>query len=128
MLKDLDIGKIPIDLGGNKLYLRYNLNAMRYLEDYVPDFKSFLGKDSKDWTRDDVVHLLRAGLMDCFFDENEQAISDREFKKVKPSIAAIGRYIDDIGLTDIVISIIKAVTNSLPALQVGANPQKGGRR
>jgi len=128
LLKDLDEKRIPIELGENKLYLRYNLNSRRYLEEAIPDLNGFLQKDSRGWNPDEIMQLLRAGLMDCFFEENEKAIENRDFDSVVPSLAELGRYIDQAELSEISLKIIRAFIASLPSPQVGANPRKGGRK
>lgn len=113
MLKDLDPVKIKISLGGQELYLRYNLNARRYLEEYM-DVNSLMNKHDDEWTAEEVCHLLRAGLMDCFFDKNEKAINERNFSEIKPGLAAVGRWVDEAGMAEITAEILKGLILSLP--------------
>lgn len=126
-LKSLDRGKIPIAIGDMQLYLRYNLTARRYLEEYVPNYNEFLGKDSSHWTIDDTLHLLRAGLIDFFYEENEDAINKREFDKVVPSLALLGGMLDEAGLEKIVNKIIESLILSLPEIPAETGFQRGGQ-
>lgn len=128
-LKDLDPIKVPIMLGGSEVYLRYNLTARRYLEEFT-DYKNLMSKDTEDWGAEDVTHLLRAGLIDFYFDENETVINKREFERVKPSLAAIGRLVDETGMVEITLAIISAIIASLPdapTAPIGENFQTGGK-
>ena len=103
MLKDLEPLTVEITLGGEKMYLRYNLNARRYLEE-----------DTTDWTAEEVIHILRAGLIDCFYNENEEAIEKREFEKIKPSMAYIGRHLTQESLIALASQILEAIILSMP--------------
>jgi len=124
-LKDLEPIKIPIKLGGNEVYLRYNLTARRYLEEFT-DYKNIMNKSDEDWTAEDIVQLLRAGLIDYYFEENEKAINECNFQNVKPSLAAVGRMVDEAGMTEITLEIINGIFASLPEVPVSAeNFQKG---
>lgn len=113
MLKDLEPLTVEITLGGEKMYLRYNLNARRYLEEFL-DYDGLMEKDTTDWTAEEVIHILRAGLIDCFYNENEEAIETREFEKIKPSMAYIGRHLTQESLIALASQILEAIILSMP--------------
>ena len=121
-LTKLDPIKVPFLLGEREVYLRYNLTAQLCLEHYMGDnIDIFMMSESDNWGIDDVLHILRAGLIDCFFEENEEAINRRDFDAIKPSLATLGRYVDQSGIGEIVTSIVKAVMESLPQAPEGAD-------
>jgi len=122
MLHNLEPTRVPIKLCGKELYLRYDLNSQLYLEHYYGEVDLFLDKDMDSWSIGDAVHLLRAGLMDCYFKENEDAISQRRWDDVKPSLAGLGRMVERSGLPDITMTIIGAIVASLPEVVEGAEP------
>lgn len=130
MLKDLDRKRIPITLGGKRLYLRYNLNARRYLEDCLPRFEFIAQVDSDSWLGEEILHLLRAGLMDCYYNENRKAIEARAWDKIRPSMADLGRQVTEDVLQEINGAIMQAFVASLPEapfVDPAANFPKGGR-
>ena len=120
-MQELEKRKIPITLSGKEFYLRYDLNSMAYLQHYYGNIDELLDKEHEQWNFDDVVHLLRAGLLDFNFDENEVAISKRNWEFVYPSIAGIGRLIDMQGLSDIVLQIVHAMIDAYPDAPIGAD-------
>lgn len=122
MLRDILPVKIPITLCGKEMYLRYTLNSQLYLEHYYGDVDLFLDKNTDDWTAKDALHMLRAGLMDCFHEENESTISALDFDNIKPSLAGVGRMIDMTGLRDITALVVQAIIASLPTPVEGERP------
>ena len=128
MLKNLDKTKLPITIGKLHVYLRYNLTAMRYLEEYYKDINSIMGKDIENMGTDDILHLLRAGLIDCFYDKNKEAIEKREFDKILPTLAELGHMLDDDDAQDIALQIVHALLDSMPQAPVGAIKKKKAAR
>ena len=121
MLKDLEPGKIPFTLDGKEMYLRYNLTALRYLEEYYPNVDALMGKGETEWSTEDVLHLLRAGLIDYYFDENEKFLERRDFKHVKPSLTYLGRIVTFEGAQSIALQMIQALVDSMPEAPAGAD-------
>lgn len=124
MLKDLDKSKLPITIGGVDLYLRYNLTAMRYLEEHYENVNEIMGKHIEEMKTKDVLHLLRAGLIDCYFDKNKEAIDAGDFNKIVPTMAELGRMIDEAGTAEIALQIVQALVQSMPVPPVGEVKKK----
>lgn len=120
MLKDLKPIKIPIKIGENETYLRYNMTARRYLEHYYPSYEKFIQKDTDDMKVDDILHLLRAGLIDSLFEFNEKFIDEGNFEKVLPTMSALGKILTEENKYEIMSAIIDAFISSLPVAAVGA--------
>lgn len=112
-LKELEPLKVNISLGGKEMYLRYNLNARRYLEEYV-DYDNLMNKETEDWTTEEIIHLLRAGLIDYYYEENEKALDNRDFSALKPSMSFIGRYLTEESLIALTSQILDAIIKSMP--------------
>ena len=127
MLTDIQPIKIPITLCGRELYLRYSLNSRLYFEHYYGDADAFLDKDMDGWKTEDVIHMLRAGLLEATFEENEGAINRREWDSIKPSFAGMGSLIDMTGLGEITRVLLEALLASIPPLPegTGENFQNG---
>lgn len=120
MLQDLKPIKIPIKIGENETYLRYNMTARRYLEHYYPSYNEFIQKDTDDMRIDDILHLLRAGLIDSLFEFNEKFIDEGNFEKIMPSMATLGKILTEENKYDIMAAIVDAFISSLPVAAVGA--------
>lgn len=121
MLRDIDITKIPFELNGKKKYLRFNMNSRLYLE-YMCEDPDFLKKDTKLWTFDDMLHLLRAMLMDAYYSDNKEFIEKRDFMNVKPTLSELGRYLDDYGQENLMKTLISGIVAFFPESPVGAKP------
>lgn len=121
MLKDIDIVKIPFEFNGEKKYLRYNMNSRLYLE-YMCEDPDILKKDTKHWTFDDVLHLLRAMLMDSYYTENIEYIDRREFENVSPSLSELGRYLDEYGVQKLMETLLTGIVSFFPEAPKGAKP------
>lgn len=113
MLIDLEKNKIPIEINEAKLYLRFNINAMRYLAHYYGDPEELMCKNDNLWTHDDIIHLLRSGLMDFYFDENSEAINQGAWDNIKPSISTFGKILDDNDIPEISLKLITALIESI---------------
>jgi len=128
MLKDLKPIKIPIKIGENETYLRYNMTARRYLEHYYPSYNEFIQKDTDDMRIDDILHLLRAGLIDSLYEFNEKFIDEGNFEKIMPTMATLGKILTEENKYDIMAAIVDAFISSLPVAAVGTeNFQTGGQ-
>lgn len=127
MLTDLKPIKIPITLNGNKTYLRYNLNSRVYLEHFYPDYEKFISCDTDQMKTSDLLHLLRAGLIDSCFEFNEKFLDNGEFENIQPSISALGKILNEESRFDILSAITDAFIASLPVPAIGSeNFQMGG--
>ncbi|MBQ9082661.1 MAG: hypothetical protein IJY28_04075 [Clostridia bacterium] len=123
MLKELDAQRIPIELGGVQTYLRYNLNAYRYLEEYFAGgIHDLLRKDMDAWTTGETMHLLRAGLIDAYYEQNEALLNQCDFKTLHPTMAALGRMLRQEDLPELVGQIFAGMLLSLPEVPVGMPP------
>ena len=128
MLKDLDKSKLPIEIGGLNLYLRYNLTAMRYLEEHYENVSEIMGKHIEEMETRDVLHLLRAGLIDCYFDKNKDAINEGRFDDVVPTLADLGHVLDESDTSEIALQIVQALIQSMPVPPVGEVKKKNAER
>lgn len=128
MLKDLDKSKLPVEIGGLNLYLRYNLTAMRYLEEHYDDINDIMGKHVEEMEAKDVLHLLRAGLIDCYFDKNKDAINEGRFDDVVPTLADLGHVLDESDTSEIALQIVQALIQSMPVPPVGEVKKKNAER
>ncbi|MGN0689265.1 MAG: hypothetical protein ACI4KH_02460 [Oscillospiraceae bacterium] len=117
-LKELEPLKVDIVFGGERMYLRYNLNARRYLEEFL-DYNSLMDKAPEEWSTEEIIHLLRAGLIDYFYDENEKALENRDFKDLKPSMAFVGRHLTEESLIALTSQILEAIIESMPVSSGG---------
>jgi hypothetical protein len=124
MLKDLRTPKIPITLGGQEMYLLYNLHSRAYLEEFYPSYEDFIKQDIAEIKVKDLLHLLRAGLIDCFKFENEKLLDNFDYKNVYPKLSYLGEIINEENLDEILLQIIDAFLNSLPAPAVGESSKK----
>ena len=128
MLKDLDKSRLPIEIGGLNLYLRYNLTAMRYLEEHYENVSEIMGKHIEEMETRDVLHLLRAGLIDCYFDKNKDAINEGRFDDVVPTLADLGHVLDESDTSEIALQIVQALIHSMPVPPVGEVKKKNAER
>lgn len=117
-LSDLEPLKIPITFGGKQLYLRYNLLAELYLEKQGLDKIGLIDKDLFDCTSEELVHILRGGFIDCFFDENDKIINNGDWNNIIPSFGEIARTINIEGKDEIILKIIEGFTAALPVPQI----------
>lgn len=124
MLKDLDKSKLPIEIGGLNLYLRYNLTAMRYLEEHYDNINDIMGKHIEEMATKDVLHLLRAGLIDCYFDQNKEAINAGKFDDVVPTLADLGHALSESDTSEIAMQIVQALIQSMPVPPIGEIKKK----
>ena len=120
MLKDIDIVKIPFKFNGEDKYLRYNMNSRLYLE-YMCENPDVLKKNTKDWTIDDLLHLLRSMLMDSFYSENREYIEQRDFQNVRPTLSELGRYLDEYGTQVLMQTLLEGIVSFFPDTPKGAN-------
>ena len=117
MLKDIDNIKIPVKIGENQLYLRYNLNSRLYLE-YMTDYEKLTNTPPDSWGVEDTLHYLRALLIDNYYDENKDSINMRDFDSVKPTIGELGQLLSDFDIVELIMSITVAIVASLPDMPV----------
>ena len=123
MLKELDRANVPIELGGVQTYLRYNLNAYRYLEEhFAGGIHDLLDKDMHAWTAGETMHLLRAGLLDAWYEQNEALLNRGDFENLHPTMAALGRMLQQEDLPGLVGQIFAGMVMSLPEVPVGMPP------
>lgn len=116
-LKELDGFKIPFEINGETRYLKYNLNSRLYLET-MTDYKNLEKKPPSKWGFDEILHYLRAMLIDSYYEENEKFIEMRNFSACIPKLTDLGRLLDEIGAEKIVNTILKGIVESLPQANV----------
>lgn len=125
-LKELAGFKIPFEINGEKKYLKYNLNSRLYLE-HMTDFSKLENTPPSKWGFDDILHYLRAMLIDSYFEQNKEFIEARNFAACLPKLADLGRYLDENGTENLVNIILKGIIESLPEASISeeraANPQ-----
>ena len=54
---------------------------------YYDNINDIVGKHVEEMEAKDVLHLLRAGLIDCYFEQNKDAINEGRFDDVIPTLA-----------------------------------------
>ena len=123
MLKDYDPIKIPVEINNNNYYLRFNLNAQLCFE-YSTGKKFDTILKQKTLETEDTLQLLRALLIDNWYDENKEKIINREFDNVTPTLGELGRLLDNVNLTSLTYQIYKAIAESLPQIEATGNFQK----
>ena len=124
MLKDLRTPKIPITLGGESMYLLYNLHSRAYLEEFYPSYEEFVNQDVNEMKRKDIIHLLRAGLMDFYGELNEKYLDNFDYKNVYPKPSTLGNILTEDNMEEIKYQIIDAFISSLPVAPAGAGGDK----
>ena len=113
MLKEMEAVKIPVEINGENRYLLYNLNARLYLE-YMTDYEKLTEKNPDEWSFDEVLHYLRAMMIDSYYDYNKELIEARDFSKCRPTLTELGRWLDINGMSTIIDSILKALLLASP--------------
>lgn len=125
LLKELDGFKIPFKINGENKYLKYNLNSRLYLE-HMTDYSKLESTPPSEWGFDDILHYLRAMLLDSYFEQNKEFIEARNFAACFPKLTDLGRYIDENGADSVVSNILRGVVESMPQANVSedkaANP------
>lgn len=113
LLKELEGFIIPFEINGEKKYLKYNLNSRLYLE-YMTDYAKLENTHPSEWGFDDILHYLRAMLIDSYFEQNKEFIEARDFASCLPKLTDLGRFLDEHGANDIVRIILKGLAESMP--------------
>lgn len=127
LLKELDGFKIPFVINGENKYLKYNLNSRLYLE-HMTDFSKLENIPPSKWSFDDILHYLRAMLIDSYFEQNKEFIEARNFAACLPKLTDLGRFVDENGAQGLVNTILKGIAESMPQANIseerGVNPHK----
>lgn len=117
MLKALLPATGTIHTVSGEYQVRYSLNSFLYLEMICGvTIDELLGKGVENWSVDEMLHLLRAGL--CHLPENDKAVSDRAFEFIVPTIAELG---EAVALTDLPLLRYELATAVLEGF-----PKRGG--
>lgn len=119
MLKDLERTTYPLHIAGREYRIRYSLNSRLCLEQCHKPLDDMLLIRPQDWTIDDVLQLIRAGLVDLPI--NKKAVIGRAWANIKPSLADIGAALDDKSLLTVKIELIKALSGSYPEPVMGVD-------
>lgn len=122
MLKELLPGCVTVHTTLRDYRVRYSLNSFLYLELLHKPIDELLKTGCENWSIDDVLHILRAGL--CHLSENDRAVTDRRFEHISPSLAQLGEEIlpDDLPLLR--LELASAILAAFPA--VAGEPEKSG--
>ena len=75
---------------------------------YYDNINDIVGKHVEEMEAKDVLHLLRAGLIDCYFEQNKDAINEGRFDDVIPTLADLGRVLDESDTGGIALQIGRA--------------------
>lgn len=116
-LIDLQRNYSVIHIAGREYRVRYSLNALLCLESCYKPIEDILKTSSDRWGIEDILQLVRAAL--CDLPENKKAVISRDWKRIKPDIAELGKKIDikDFGILK--DEILNALTNSFPKPVIG---------
>ena len=75
---------------------------------YYDNINDIMGKHVEEMEAKDVLHLLRAGLIDCYFEQNKDAINEGRFDDVIPTLADLGHVLDESDTGGIALQIVCA--------------------
>ena len=109
--KDIDRQFSIIHIAGREYRVRFSLNALRCLEDYKP-LGTILETKYNEWSIDDVLHLVHAGM--CSRRANAKAVNRRDFEHVRPTVQELGEIVDVQDLPLLRMEIMEAILKSLP--------------
>lgn len=100
MLKDIKPQIKTITIEGNIYKIRYDMNALDYLE------RTF-GSIDKAFSDDTILgqkHTIRAALL-CNFEENKPLLDENSLEKLMPTLSQVGEWFD--------VDTMKAVATEL---------------
>ena len=93
---------------------------------YYDNINDIMGKHVEEMEAKDVLHLLRAGLIDCYFEQNKDAIKEGRFDDVIPTLADLGHVLDESDTSGIALQIVRALIGSMPVPPVGEVKKERG--
>lgn len=92
--------------------MRFSLNCLLCLELTYKPLSSILQTKWQEWSIEDVLQLCRASM--CDMPWNKKAVNERNFKRVKPTLAELGQLIDVSRLSRLKEELITAIADSMP--------------
>lgn len=112
MLKDL-VGRYSVlHFAGKEYRTKFSLNCMLCLEMMYKPLSEILKLEYTDWSEEDVLQLARAAM--CDLKENKEAVDDREFRRVQPSLFELGMIIKPEDIPALRLELANCIFYSLP--------------
>lgn len=118
MLKDLERKTYRLHVSGAEYHIRYSLNSRLCLEECYKPIEDILLIRPHDWSIEDVLQLIRAGIVDL--PQNKQAVIKRDWDSIKPTLDELGRAIDIKDIFALKIELMEALIGSFPEPVYGA--------
>lgn len=118
MLNELRNKTILLKLNGEDFRLRFDLNAISYLEHVYGSFEKALNTELT--TTKDIKHFLKAGLLHQY--DNDAAFETDDFAALKPTLTEVGSKIGISDIVDLNEQLTKALVASLPEKAEGDHP------
>lgn len=112
MLRELlnENGKLTLDK--EEFCVRFNLNAMLYLEVHGLPLDFIMSIPPEKWDIDTVQHLVRACM--CSHPKNKNAVNRRRFDEIVPDLYSLGQIITVRDLPKLREELVKLITDAFP--------------
>ena len=95
--------------------MRFSLNCLLCLELTYKPLSEIIQTDWQSWNIEDVLRLCHAAM--CDMPWNRKAVNERNFERVKPTLAEIGQSIDISQLSRLKLELVTAISDSMPKVQ-----------
>ena len=115
MLKDLIKNYSVLHIGNREYRVRFSLNCLLCLELTYKPLSEIIQTDWQSWNIEDVLRLCHAAM--CDMPWNRKAVNERNFERVKPTLAEIGQSIDISQLSRLKLELVTAISDSMPKVQ-----------
>lgn len=115
MLKDLIKNYSVLHIGNREYRVRFSLNCLLCLELTYKPLSEIIQTDWQSWNIEDVLRLCHAAM--CDMPWNRKAVNERNFERVKPTLAEIGQSIDISQLSRLKLELVTAIADSMPKVQ-----------
>lgn len=89
MLKDMKPQIFTITIDGKSMKLRYDMNALDYLERVVGSISEAFADQSMLGRK----HMIRAALL-CNYEENKKLLDEDNLRDLKPTLSQVGEWFD----------------------------------
>lgn len=121
MLNDLERKSYMLHIGGAEYRVRYSLNSRLCLEQCYKPLEDMLLIRPQDWSIEDILQLVRAGIVDL--PENKKAVINRDWAGIKPTLDELGRKIEIDDLLAVKVELMRALTASFTEPVYGAESE-----
>ena len=126
MLTNVLPPRIPIKLGEKETYLQYNtFPSVWYLDHYGIETADIFTENND---LGQVLHLLRAGLIQANFAENKAIIDSGRIEDVKPTLSELAEIVTPEMIINLGDSILDGLVKSLPDVPLGETQKSKKKR